>query len=128
VQARKNTSVIIDKKPVISPPRILTPMIKNKTSAIVLPQPILTRENPIIKQIETAAGEIIIDLYDSGEIDGDTVSIYHNNELIVSRAGLAEKPISFRITVDPMHPHHELVMVANKLGLFRPILGEYVVN
>ena len=118
--AKKNTSVIIEKKPETNAPVISAPMIKNKAGAIVLPQPISTRENPIIKEIETVAGEIIIDLYDNGEIDGDTVSIYHNNILIVSRAGLAEKPISFRINVDAMQPHHELIMVANNLGSIPP--------
>ena len=91
----KKTSGITDKKPVTIAPVITTPTIKNKADAIVLPEPILTRANPIIKQIETAAGEIMIDLYDNGEIDGDTVSIYYNNKLIVSREELAEKPISF---------------------------------
>ena len=88
--------------------------------AISLPKPILTRANPIVKQIETSASEIVIDLYDNGEIDGDTVSIYHNNVLIVSRAGLSEKPVSFHFAVDATHPHHELVMVANNLGSIPP--------
>jgi hypothetical protein len=43
-----------------------------------------TRENALVRRIETAAGEIKIELYDNGEIDGDTISIYHNNELIRS--------------------------------------------
>ena len=63
---------------------------------------------------------MMIDLYDNGEIDGDTVSIYHNNELIISRAGLSDKPIHFQIKVDAMQPHHELVMVANNLGSIPP--------
>ena len=87
---------------------------------IAIPKPILTRENPVIKKIETAAGELIINLYDNGEIDGDTVSIYHNNKLIVSRAALSEKAVSFRVKVDADHPHHELVMVAENLGSIPP--------
>ena len=63
---------------------------------------------------------MVIDLYDNGEIDGDTVSVYHNNTLIVSRARLSAKAISFRFPVDGAHPHHELVMVANNLGSIPP--------
>jgi hypothetical protein len=74
----------------------------------------------LIKRIEAPAGEIVIDLYDYDQIDGDTVSIYDNNELIVSRAGLSKKPISFKIKVDAMQPHHELIMVANNLGSIPP--------
>ncbi len=68
----------------------------------------------------TGPGEIALRLYDNGDIDGDTVSIYHNNVLVVSHARLSEKPISFHITIDPAHPHHELVMVADNLGSIPP--------
>ena len=79
-----------------------------------------TRDNQLVKEIETLPGGIKIDLYDNGEIDGDTVSIYHNGVLIVSEAALSQKPISFTIQVDAMQPHHELIMVANNLGSIPP--------
>ena len=74
----------------------------------------------MVKQIETEAGEIRIDLYDNGEIDGDTVSIYYNNTLLKANACLSSKPITFRIVVDAEHPHHELIMVAENLGSIPP--------
>ena len=79
-----------------------------------------TRENALVKKIETAAGEINIELYDNGVIDGDTVSIYHNNTLIRSRQRLSQKPIAFNVNVDASQPHHELVMVADNLGSIPP--------
>ncbi|MBC7889800.1 MAG: hypothetical protein H7Z13_18135 [Ferruginibacter sp.] len=94
--------------------------VKIPAPKILIPAPILTRTNPIIQQIKTVAAELLINLYDNGEIDGDTVSIYHNNNLIVSRAGLSQKPVTFSIAVDALHPHHELVMVANNLGSIPP--------
>jgi hypothetical protein len=84
------------------------------------PTALLTRANPVVKQIEIEAGEIKLDLYDNGQIDGDTVSIYHNNKLIASHARLSQKPISLSLTVNPEHPHHELVMVAENLGSIPP--------
>ena len=117
---KNKTPVSITKKSVITIPEAALPSIKEKPVATSVPQPILTRENPVVKQIETVPGEIMIDLYDNGEIDGDTVSIYHNNELIISRAGLSDKPIHFQVKVDAMQPHHELVMVANNLGSIPP--------
>jgi len=59
---------------------------------------------------------------------GDTVTIYHNNKLTVARAGLSEKPISFHIMVNAMHPHHELVMVADNLGSIPPNTSLMVVT
>jgi hypothetical protein len=88
--------------------------------SVSAPRVLRTRANPLIKQIETGAGELTIDLYDNGEIDGDTVSVYHNNQLIVSKARLTQKPISFRVKVDAANAYHELIMVADNLGSIPP--------
>ena len=117
---KKNTPVPVNNKPLANIPVMALPPVKEKPVATTVPQPILTRENPIVKHIETGPGEMKIDLYDNGEIDGDTVSIYHNNVLIISRAGLSDKPIHFQVKVDATQPHHELVMVANNLGSIPP--------
>lgn len=84
------------------------------------PMVLKTRENALVKKIETEAGQIKIELYDNGEIDGDTVSIYHNNALVKSHMRLSQKPISISITVDPAQPHHEMIMVAENLGSIPP--------
>ncbi len=96
-------------------------MLTPKLAVFPLPPPVLkNRANPLVKQIEIEPGEIKLDLYDNGEIDGDTVTIYHNNALLVSHAKLSQKPITFHITVDAAHPHHEFIMVANNLGSIPP--------
>jgi hypothetical protein len=84
------------------------------------PAAITKRANTLFKQIDTESGEIRIDLYDNGEIDGDTVTIYHNNKLVVSKARLSQKPVTLRIAIDPENPHHEIVMVAENLGSIPP--------
>lgn len=114
------TTPVVTTRESVSPPVTTLTAIKTKPVPSSIPQPILARENPVVKQIETSAGEMEIDLYDNGEIDGDTVTIYHNNELLISRAGLSDKPIHFTIKVDAAQPHHELVMVANNLGSIPP--------
>lgn len=87
-----------------------------------VPVPLILKQrtNSLIKQIETSAGEILLELYDNGEIDGDTVSVYHNNVLIAFKQRLSQKPISLRIRVDKLQPHHELIMVADNLGSIPP--------
>jgi hypothetical protein len=115
----KTPSETREKTPTI--PTIKSPVIKQGRPIFPPPPTVLaTRTNPLIKQLETEAGEIRLDLYDNGEIDGDTVSIYHNNVLLVSHARLSEKPITFRIDVNAANPYHELVMVAENLGSIPP--------
>jgi hypothetical protein len=84
------------------------------------PSVLKTRENALVRTIETDVGEITINCYDNGEIDGDTVSIYHNNKLIRSHMRLSEKPITLTIDVNASQPHHELIMVAENLGSIPP--------
>lgn len=103
-----------------SPITISEPGVKPIPLNITLPEPIRTRENMIVKKIEVPQGQLSIELYDNSEIDGDTVSIYHNNQLIISKAGLSEKPIAFKIDVDAANSHHELIMVAENLGSIPP--------
>ena len=87
---------------------------------VPVPQVLLTRSNALVKTIETPEAEMLIELYDNGEIDGDTVTVYHNNSPLVANAGLSAKPVTFKIKIDKQHPRHELVMVANNLGSIPP--------
>jgi hypothetical protein len=116
---KKPEKIPVQKQPSVSPPK--DSVIVKRRPALPPPPSILTkRSNSTIKNFEAEAGEIKLDLYDNGEIDGDTVSIYHNNKLIVSNAKLSQKPITFRISVNADNPHHELVMVAENLGSIPP--------
>lgn len=101
-------------------PTPAVPTIKQKPAFAAPPPLLAARSNPLIKEFQIEAGEIKVDLYDNGEIDGDTVSVYHNNQLLVSPARLSQTPITFRIAVDAQHPYHELVMVAHNLGSIPP--------
>ena len=87
---------------------------------IPVPVAIEKRANPVVQKIITEEAELNIELYDNGEIDGDTVSIYHNNELVINHAGISAKPVSLKLKIDKEHPHHELVMVADNLGRIPP--------
>jgi hypothetical protein len=88
--------------------------------ALPKPEVIKNRNNEIVKTITTHSKDFKIDLYDNGEIDGDRISVYHNNELIVSNKTLTGKPISFSIQADEHTPVHEFVMVAENLGTIPP--------
>lgn len=97
---------------------------------ITIPPPAIlkTRTNELYKRIETVPGEIKISLYDNGEIDGDTVSIYHNNKLIKSKQRLSAEAIPISIQINEDEPHHELVMVAENLGSIPPNTSVMVIN
>lgn len=122
----KKEIAAVNNKPIIDS---IVPKLKTIAAIpINLPAPLATRENPIVKRIETGEGEISIELYDNGTIDGDTISVYHNNELVVSHQALSGTAISFKVKVDPAQPRHEIVMVADNLGSIPPNTSLMVVT
>jgi hypothetical protein len=105
--------------PIVTP---ANPQVERDLSQKKIPVPdvIKERENPLIKTITTNSPDILIQLYDNGEIDGDTITVYDNNRVIAFRKGLTGKPITINITADLFNSHHEFVMVANNLGTIAP--------
>jgi hypothetical protein len=134
--AKKTTTSPPKKAPVIQqvkpkPDTIAkTIAVVKQPEKITVPAPLVlkTRENELYKKIDSEAGEIRISLYDNGEIDGDTVSIYHNNKLVRSRVRLTQEAIPITIAIDASQPHHELVMVAENLGSIPPNTSVMVIN
>ncbi|WP_018616744.1 hypothetical protein [Segetibacter koreensis] len=118
-----------EKKVIPPPPTVNEP--KKDTATVAAPPPpviktlpkpevLIKRDNNLVKTITTSAKEFKIELYDNGEIDGDRISVYHNNELIVNNKMLTDKPISFTIHADENSGVHEFVMVAENLGSIPP--------
>ncbi len=121
----------VDKAPPVKSPVITNPpVVKNEVEKPkeeiikprVLPKPdvVKRRNNELVKTIYTSAREIKIELYDNGEIDGDSITVYHNNQLIVSRKKLTDKPITFSFKASEENPSHEFIMVAENLGSIPP--------
>ena len=107
----------------------VNPVKIQRSQVLPPPPPVLTtRTNSLVKTIQTEAGQITLNLYDNGEIDGDTVSIYHNNKLVVSRTRLSQKPITVNIDINAEEPHHEVVMVAENLGSIPPNTSVMIVT
>ncbi len=85
-----------------------------------VPKDLKERENNLIKTIITDEEMIQIDLFDNGTIDNDTISVYHNNVLVVKNKRLSYTPISFKINNSLTDDVHELVIVAENLGEIPP--------
>ena len=130
---RPEKTIKPDSTPVVSDDRqkrTVEPVLMKRSSAFSTtpPAPLTTRKNPVIKEIVTDPGEIVIELYDNGVIDGDTVSVYHNNALVVAHKGLSANAIRFSIMINENQPYHEIVMVADNLGSIPPNTSLMVVT
>jgi hypothetical protein len=85
------------------------------------------RSKQIIKTIEVDSKAFRVDMYDNGQIDGDTISLYMNGKLLVSRQRLSTTPISLNINLDDSK-ENELIMYAENLGTIPPNTALMVVT
>lgn len=95
---------------------------------VPVPRVIESRQNELVKTIITSAKDVYIKLYDNGTIDNDTVSVYIDNKLVISKQRLTEKPITVKINLDEKITFHEMVMVAENLGEIPPNTSLMIVN
>lgn len=95
---------------------------------IPVPRVLETRVNELVKTITTPANSVSIKIYDNGSIDNDTVSVYVDNKLVISRQRLTDKALTVNIALDEKVAFHELVMVAENLGEIPPNTSLMVVN
>lgn len=77
------------------------------------------REKEVVQTITIDTSDIKIELYDNAEIDGDTVTIFLNNTLLVYRKMLTDKPLTINITAFP-NTDYEFMMYADNLGRIPP--------
>lgn len=85
-----------------------------------VPKVLVERETKLERVFTTSEQDLEVVFYDNGEIDNDTISVYHNNKLVVSHGRLTYRPISVHIKSTKTENRHELVVVAENLGEIPP--------
>ncbi|SFQ20851.1 hypothetical protein [Parafilimonas terrae] len=79
-----------------------------------------TRDNVLLNTYHITTPDILLELFDNAQIDGDRVSVYHNGALIVNNQTLLKEPITIKIHADAANPMHEFTMIAENLGKIAP--------
>ena len=78
--------------------------------------------------LEFKSDSLELKLYDNGEIDGDTVSILLNGEILLAKQGLKTSAIKKTIYIQPGSDEITLVLYAENLGKYPPNTGLLVVH
>jgi hypothetical protein len=87
---------------------------------VIIPNVLRTRTNSLLNTLSVTHAIVELRIYDDGAIDNDTVSVYYDNKLIISKARLTDQAITTHINVEPSDHPHQLVMVAENLGDIPP--------
>lgn len=121
------------------------PVAETETKAIAKEQktaPLVIEKKPelaaaaFVEQRKVAVPQIMsfrsdslqLALYDNGEIDGDTVSVLLNNEVIIAKQGLKTSATKKTIYIDRNTDEITLVLYAENLGKYPPNTGLLVVH
>ena len=106
------------------------PVIKNVP--VITPQKIARRETDVQSLLEISPGEkdsIKVEIYDNGEIDGDSVSVYEGQTLRVDKKMISLKPIVFYVSLNKnINPITHLRLVAESLGTIPPCTALMIVT
>ena len=90
-----------------------------KIIPVVKPIQLEERKTELIRQVEVDHDSVSVSLYDNGVVDGDSVTLIFNKEILITHLMLTEKAVTFRIKIDRKGPN-VLVMYAENEGSIPP--------
>ena len=86
----------------------------------ITPRVLLDRSNQLVRSLTVNTREVVLNIYDDGIIDNDTVSVYLDNKMVINHAMLTDRPLVLTLHLDEDNDYHELVMVADNEGTIPP--------
>ena len=95
-------------------------IVQRKVINYVVENQFKERENVVIDEIEVDSDSLQVDFYDNGEIDGDSISVFFNNQLLAFSQRLSTRSLHFDLTLDGSRQLNELSMFADNLGSISP--------
>jgi hypothetical protein len=107
-------------KVVTAPALVIAPLLPPTTERLAIVLTNRDREQEVSKMLEVDNDELRLELYDNGQVDGDSISLLLNNRMVVEKSMLDIAAIKVNIKVDTSLAYNELAMYAHNLGNFPP--------
>lgn len=135
---KKNNPVAKEEKDTVKPPQNQLPnnpninsdtvVETNKDTAIQVPEVLIKRENVLTQTFTVDSEDAKVEFFDNGQIDGDTISVYHNNVKIVNRKRLTYAPITMNVHIEKGNSNYDFIVVAENLGAVPPNTALVVIS
>ena len=131
---------IVEEKPVVikrALPVVKTEIPKEESKPVIkIAEPVksqtveekfVTRKRTFVKDIPVTGDSIELRFYDNAEIDGDSISLFLNDNLIFQHIRLTGSAYTIKLAVSELNATSELTMVAENLGSIPPNTSYMVV-
>jgi hypothetical protein len=90
---------------------------------------LLSRQSPVAATISMMHQDSVeLELFDNGEIDGDSVSLYLNGQLVLEHLRLDSRPKILKLALDTTLRVNKLILYAENLGALPPNTALMQVN
>ena len=73
-----------------------------------------------IPEVIVDTGTLRLDFYDNAQIDGDSITVLVNKNIVISHQRLSAKPITIFLTINLVNTFQEIEMQAENLGTIPP--------
>ncbi|RYY52929.1 MAG: hypothetical protein EOO09_19800 [Chitinophagaceae bacterium] len=95
-------------------------VIQRKVTNYFIENQYKQREKITGQEISVGSPTISLDFYDNGEVDGDSISVFFNDQLLAFSQKLGTRSIHFDIALDSTKEVNEITMFADNLGSIPP--------
>lgn len=113
-------AVVLHPAPPVAAPAKSAPINPMPVPALTIEQKFTNRNKTFTKEIPLSGDSLELRFYDNAEIDGDSISVFLNGQLLCTHVRLSDKPYTIKLPVADMRNSNELVMVAENLGAIPP--------
>jgi len=121
ISTKKATLPTVENK---QPPSIQEQVTSISTKAISD-----VRKTEIIQNMFFSSDSLVLNLYDNGTVDGDTVTLVLNGKVIIEKKGLTENAIKYVLHITPeLGDSLQLTMYAENLGTIPPNTGLLIIQ
>jgi len=86
------------------------------------------RKAVLNRELLVESDSVRLSFYDNGEIDGDSISVFVNNQLVLSHQGLEARAFNIYLHLDTTRELNEVSMFAENLGKLPPNTALMVVT
>lgn len=94
-----------------------------KTNTLALPflnNEKFNRPTIYLNTITVNVNKVLVDYYDNGIEDNDTITVYQNKILVINSGRVSNKPLQLKLVLDSSNSNQELVTIAENLGDIPP--------
>ncbi len=102
--------------------------VKEKSTMRDLNADLSKRKDVIQQQISFSSDSLYFSLYDNGEVDGDTVTVFLNDKPILINQGLSTKALKYSLSTKELGSAFSIKMFAETLGTIPPNTGLLIVQ